>query len=171
PHERAAALLPPEALRGAAWPSGLQSAPIVNVHVVYDRRVLAHRFAAGVETPVQYIFDRTPPGWGQRQYVAISLSGAREEMGMGTAALRERYLAALAELLPAAANARVDHFSATKEHAATFRAVPGSGALRPPAATALPGLALAGAWTQTGWPATLEGAARSGHAAAAAVLR
>ncbi|HLW96767.1 MAG TPA: hydroxysqualene dehydroxylase HpnE, partial [Solirubrobacteraceae bacterium] len=170
PHERAAALLPPEALRGAAWPSGLESAPIVNVHVVYDRRVLPHRFAAGVETPIQYIFDRTPPGWGQRQYVAISLSGAREEMGMSTAAIRERYLTALAELLPDAASARVEHFSATKEHAATFRAVPGSGALRPPAATVLPGLALAGAWTRTGWPATLEGAARSGHAAAAAVL-
>jgi squalene-associated FAD-dependent desaturase len=170
PHERAAAVLPSAVLSGAAWPQGLRSAPIVNVHVVYDRRVLPHRFAAGVGTPVQYVFDRTPPGWGQRQYIAISLSGAQEEMGMGTAAIRERYLGALAELLPDAASARVEHFSATKEHAATFRAVPGSGALRPPAATALPGLALAGAWTQTGWPATLEGAARSGHAAAAAVL-
>ncbi|HEY7965627.1 MAG TPA: hydroxysqualene dehydroxylase HpnE [Solirubrobacteraceae bacterium] len=170
PHDRAAEMLPPAALRGAAWPGALRSSPIVNVHVVYDRRVLPHRFAAGVATPVQYVFDRTPAGWGQRQYIAVSLSAAREEMGMGTAALRERYLAALAQLLPAAASARVEHFSATKEHAATFRAVPGTAALRPPAATALPGLALAGAWTATGWPATLEGAARSGHAAAAAVL-
>ena len=170
PHDRAAEILPPAALRGAAWPGALHSSPIVNVHVVYDRRVLPHRFAAGVATPVQYVFDRTPAGWGQRQYIAVSLSGAREEMGMGTATIRERYLAALAELLPAAASARVEHFSVTKEHAATFRAVPGTAALRPPAATALPGLALAGAWTATGWPATLEGASRSGHAAAAAVL-
>ena len=170
PREVSTPVAAPAALRGAAWPGALHSSPIVNVHVVYDRRVLPHRFAAGVATPVQYVFDRTPAGWGQRQYIAVSLSGAREEMGMGTATIRERYLAALAELLPAAASARVEHFSVTKEHAATFRAVPGTAALRPPAATALPGLALAGAWTATGWPATLEGAARSGHAAAAAVL-
>jgi squalene-associated FAD-dependent desaturase len=170
PHDRAAALLPERALRGAKWPGALRASPIVNVHVVYDRRVLPHRFAAGVDTPVQYIFDRTPPDWRGRQYVAVSLSGAREEMGMSTAALRERYVPAIAELLPDAARARVELFSATKEHAATFRAVPGTAALRPPPATALPGVVLAGAWTATGWPATLEGAARSGHAAAEAAL-
>jgi hydroxysqualene dehydroxylase len=170
PHERAAALLPERALRGAPWPGALGASPIVNLHVVYDRRVFEHRFAAGVDTPVQYLFDRTPADWTQRQYLAVSLSGARAEMTMSTADLRERFVAALAELLPASAEARVEHFSATKEHAATFRATPGTAALRPPAATALPGLALAGAWTDTGWPATLEGAARSGHAAADVVL-
>jgi squalene-associated FAD-dependent desaturase len=170
PHDRAAGLLPPEALREASWPGALRSSPIVNVHVVYDRRVLPHRFAAGVDTPVQYVFDRTPAAWKGRQYLAVSLSGAREEMGMSTAALRERYVAALADLLPAAATARVEHFSATKEHAATFRAVPGTAALRPGAQTSIEGLVLAGAWTATGWPATLEGAAISGRAAASAVL-
>jgi uncharacterized protein with NAD-binding domain and iron-sulfur cluster len=89
---------------------------------------------------------------------------------MSVAALREEFLAALGELLPAARDAPVESFSATKEHAATFRAVPGTAALRPPPETPLRGLALAGAWTATGWPATLEGAARSGKAAAAAVL-
>ena len=59
----------------------------------------------------------------------------------------------------------------TREHAATFRAAPGVGALRPGPQTALPGLVLAGAWTDTGWPATLEGAVLSGHAAAHAALR
>ena len=58
----------------------------------------------------------------------------------------------------------------TREGAATFRAVPGTRRLRPPARTAVPGLYLAGAWTDTGWPATMEGAVRSGTAAAAAVL-
>jgi uncharacterized protein with NAD-binding domain and iron-sulfur cluster len=91
-------------------------------------------------------------------------------MGMSTAALRDRFVPALADLLPGAADAHLEHFSATKEHAATFLAIPGTASLRPPPATALPGLALAGAWTATGWPATLEGAARSGHAAAEAVL-
>jgi squalene-associated FAD-dependent desaturase len=170
PHDRAAALLPAEALRGATWPGALGSSPIVNVHVVYDRKVLEHRFAAGVDTPVQYVFDRTPSQWRERQYIAVSLSGASEEMTMSTAALRERYLAALAELLPAAGEARVERFSVTKEHAATFRATPGTAALRPAPATSLEGLVLAGAWTATGWPATLESAALSGHAAAAALL-
>ena len=58
----------------------------------------------------------------------------------------------------------------TKERHATFRATPGSAALRPGAATSFPGLAVAGAWTDTGWPATMEGAVRSGHAAARVVL-
>ena len=170
PHDRAAAMLPAEALREARWPGALGSSPIVNLHVVYDRRVLEHRFAAGVDTPVQYVFDRTPPDWSERQYLGVSLSGADAELAMSTAALAERFQPALAELLPAAAGARVERFSATKEHSATFRATPGSAALRPAAATAVPGLALAGAWTATGWPATLEGAARSGHAAASAAL-
>lgn len=170
PHDRAAALLPATALHGAAWPGALESSPIVNLHLVYDRRVFEHRFAAGVDTPVQYLFDRTPPEWTERQYLAVSLSGARAEMGMSTAALRERYVAAIAELLPGAREARVESFSATKEHAATFRAVPGTAALRPAAATAVEGLVLAGAWTATGWPATLESAALSGHAAAEVLL-
>ena len=142
----------------------------MNLHVVYDRRVTEQRFAAGVDTPVQYFFDRSPPQWQGRQYLAVSLSGARTEMRMSTAMLRERFLAALAELLPEAAAAQVEHFSATKEHAATFSAVPGTAALRPAAGTAIAGLALAGAWTATGWPATLESAALSGHAAAQSVL-
>jgi squalene-associated FAD-dependent desaturase len=170
PHNRAAALLPPEALRGATWPGALGSSPIVNLHLVYDRHVFDHRFAAGVDTPVQYLFDRTPPAWPSGQYIAVSLSGAEAEMRMSTASLRERFAAAVAELLPDAASARLESFTVTKEHAATFRATPGTAALRPAAATAVPGLVLAGAWTATGWPATLEGAALSGHAAAAAAL-
>jgi squalene-associated FAD-dependent desaturase len=170
PHERAAALLPPEALRGAAWPGALESSPIVNLHLVYDRRIVEHRFAAGVDTPVQYIFDRTPPDWNDRQYLAVSLSAAQAEMAMSTAQLRERYSAAIADLLPGAREARLESFSATKEHAATFRAAPGTAALRPAPGTAIEGLVLAGAWTATGWPATLESAAMSGHAAAETVI-
>jgi uncharacterized protein with NAD-binding domain and iron-sulfur cluster len=171
PHTRAASLLPAAVSRDAPW-LALETSPIVNVHVVYDRQVLEQRFAAGVDTPVQYVFDRTPPAWhgSERQYIAVSLSGARREMTMSVAALRKRYLPALVELLPRARGAKVERFAVTREHAATFRASPGVEALRPPAETALPGLALAGAWTATGWPATLESAALSGHAAAAAVL-
>jgi len=53
---------------------------------------------------------------------------------------------------------------------ATFRQAPGSAALRPPADSGVPGIALAGAWTDTGWPATMESAVRSGHAAAETLL-
>jgi hypothetical protein len=150
----------------------LESSPIVNVHVVYDRRVCEHRFAAGVGTPVQYLFDRSAAGGVPAgcQYLAVSLSGAEEEMRMSVDELRERYLPALSALLPRAREARVESFFVTREHAATFRASPGVASLRADARTATPGLALAGAWTDTGWPATLEGAVLSGHAAAEAVL-
>jgi uncharacterized protein with NAD-binding domain and iron-sulfur cluster len=64
----------------------------------------------------------------------------------------------------------VTQFFVTREHAATFRAEPGARRLRPGPKTALPGLVLAGAWTDTGWPATMEGAVRSGAAAAREAL-
>jgi hydroxysqualene dehydroxylase len=121
---------------------------------------------------VQYLFDRTaaagaPPG---TQYLAVSLSGADREMAMSVDALRELYVPAIAELLPAARAAKLEYFAATREHAATFRAAPGVASLRPGPGTPVDGLFLAGAWTATGWPATLEGAVLSGHAAARSAL-
>ncbi|MGP0101283.1 MAG: hydroxysqualene dehydroxylase HpnE [Solirubrobacteraceae bacterium] len=173
PHARAARLLEPLLGDSARALSGLGSSPIVNLHVVYDRPVCDVPFAAGVGTPVQYVFDRTAAAGAPAgcQYLAVSLSGAEREMGMSVDRLRERYLPALRELFPRAREATVECFLATREHAATFRAAPGVGALRPGPETAVPGLVLAGAWTATGWPATLEGAVLSGHAAADVVLR
>jgi squalene-associated FAD-dependent desaturase len=173
PHNRAETLLGP--LLGpdrAQRPELMGSSPIINLHVVYDREVLDEPFAAGVQTPVQYLFDRSraagaPAGC---QYLAVSLSGAEREMSLSVDALRERYTPALNELLPRVRAARMERFQVTREHAATFRAAPGIGRLRPSARTHLRGLALAGTWTATGWPATLEGAVMSGHAAAAVAL-
>lgn len=168
PHARAAGLLEP-LLGGYARPfAKLGSSPIVNLHVVYDREVCSAPFAAGVGTPVQYVFDRTAAGGAPSgcQYLAVSLSGAEREMGMSVDQLREGYLPAMRELFPRARDAQVESFLVTREHAATFRAAPGVEALRPGAETPLQGLVLAGAWTATGWPATLEGAVLSGHAAA-----
>jgi squalene-associated FAD-dependent desaturase len=172
PHSRAAALLEQLMPELSGRLQLLGSSPIVNLHVVYDRPVCEEPFAAGIRTPVQYLFDRSaasgaPPGC---QYLAVSLSAAEREMRMSVDALRERYLAALRELLPRARGAKVEHFAATREHAATFRAEPGVARLRPGPATRVPGVVLAGAWTDTGWPATLEGAVLSGHAAAATAL-
>ncbi len=171
PHGRASALLEPLLGAEAAGWKGLGESPIVNVHVVYDRRVCDLDFAAGVGTPVQYVFDRTEAtGLAEGQCLAVSLSGAEREMRMDGQELRERYVGALRELFPRAREAVVRSVHVSREHAATFRAAPGSGALRPGARTAVRGLAIAGAWTDTGWPATLEGAVLSGHAAAREAL-
>jgi hydroxysqualene dehydroxylase len=153
------------------WAARLGSVPIVNLHVVLDRTVLDEPFIAGVDTPVQWVFDRTgQSGLTTGQYLAVSLSAADDVVDTPTAALRARFLPELARLLPAIHDAQVRDFFVTRERQATFRPAPGTAALRPPAVTAAPGLFLAGAWTATGWPATMEGAVRSGAAAATALL-
>ncbi len=176
PHEKAAPLIPPGTLPDgtvAGW-AGLGASPIVNVHVIYDRPVTDLPFAAAIDSPVQWVFDRTRisgmdrPG---RQYLAISLSAADEYVDVPAARLRDQFVPALAELFPAARDARVTEFFVTRERRATFRQAPGCGALRPRTATRRPGLVLAGAWTDTGWPDTMEGAVRSGLAAAVELRR
>jgi hypothetical protein len=124
-------------------------------------------FAAAVDSPVQWVFDRTRiSGMHERgdagQYLAISLSAADEYANQPVAELRQKFVPALAELFPAAREATVTEFFVTREKRATFRQVPGTAKLRPRAETQLPGLVLAGSWTDTGWPDTMEGAVRSG---------
>jgi squalene-associated FAD-dependent desaturase len=177
PHEQAAKLIPAGALpveTVEGW-AGLGAAPIVNVHVIYDRKVMDVPFAAAVDSPVQWVFDRTRiSGMHARgdegQYLAISLSAADEYASTPVADLRERFVPALAELFPAAKDATVTEFFVTREKRATFRQVPGTARLRPKAATGLPGLVLAGSWTDTGWPDTMEGAVRSGLNAVIALV-
>ena len=172
PAETAAALIPDGALpRPASTLQALGHSPIVNVHVHYDRTVLDEPFVAGVGTPVQWMFDRTgPSGTAAGQYLALSLSAADEYVDRSVSDLRGQFLPAIERLLPRARQARVLDFFVTRERAATFRPAPGTAALRPGPVTRLPGLFLAGAWTATGWPATMEGAVRSGVAAADAAL-
>nr|WP_296073412.1 hydroxysqualene dehydroxylase HpnE [uncultured Actinoplanes sp.] len=168
PPDVAARILPPGVL-----PTGgsLGTSPIVNVHAVYDRRVLDRPFVAAIDSPLQWVFDRTAQsGLAGGQYIAVSLSAADDLIDLPVAELRARVLPALEALLPAARGAVVRDFFVTRERHATFRPAPGTARLRPPAATALSGLWLAGAWTATGWPATMEGAVRSGDTAAAGVL-
>jgi squalene-associated FAD-dependent desaturase len=170
PHDRAAGLLPEGAV--AEPLDQLGTSPIVNAHLIYDRKVTEHSLAAGLDSPVQWLFDRTEECGltGGKQHIALSLSGADREMGMSNEELRDELVPAVAELLPAADGAMVQDFFVVREHAATFRAEPGSGRLRPGPRTGVPGLFLAGAWTDTGWPATMEGAVRSGHTAAREAL-
>lgn len=173
PHERAARLLPEGAVRDPELLTDLGTSPIVNLHIAYDRRVLEleFEFAAAVGSPVQFVFDRTgSSGLEHGQCLAVSLSAADAEIDATADELQETYLPALAELLPGARGARAERFVVTRERAATFRAAPGARRLRPGPRTGVAGLALAGAWTDTGWPATMEGAVRSGHAAARVAL-
>ncbi len=179
PPEQAERLLPTGTTLGlpAGWAQRLGSSPIVNVHLVFDRQVLDTPFLAAVDSPLQWLFDRTEQAGlanGDQpsavQYLAVSLSAADELIDVRTAGIRERVLPALAELLPRSRQAGLLDFFVTRERQATFRAAPGTGRLRPPAGTGLPGLALAGAWTDTGWPATMESAVLSGEAAANLLL-
>jgi squalene-associated FAD-dependent desaturase len=168
--QRVSGLLPAGAVADPSAPERLGSSPILNLHIHYDRRVLDEPFVAAVDSPVSWIFDRTASaGASDGQVLALSLSAADAIEHLDADALRARFLPALAQLLPAARDAQVQRFLVHREHHATFRAAPGSRALRCGAQTARPGFVLAGAWTDTGWPATMEGAVRSGHAAAAAL--
>jgi squalene-associated FAD-dependent desaturase len=171
PHDDAGKLVPRDVLPRNLDPARLGFSPIVNLHVVYDRPVTGLPFAAALMSPVQWVFDRTDSsGLKDGQYLAVSLSGADRYLDRTVDELRAEFEPALAELLPAVGSAQVTSFFATREPHATFRGVPGTAAHRPRARTALPGLYLAGAWTDTGWPATMEGAVRSGLAAADAAL-
>jgi predicted NAD/FAD-dependent oxidoreductase len=175
PPHQAAALVPPQcspAGPGPAQWARLGYSPIVNVHVIYDRRVTRLPFAAAVGSPVQWVFDRTrPSGLAAGQYLAVSLSAASDYVDVPAARLREQFLPAMAELFPAARHARVADFFVTRERRATIRQDSGCGALRPGPATGLAGLVIAGAWTDTGWPDTMEGAVRSGLNAAMQLRR
>ncbi|MCF3961688.1 hydroxysqualene dehydroxylase HpnE [Streptomyces fuscigenes] len=165
------ALLPEGALADPGRLLAIETAPILNVHVVYDRQVLRRPFFAALGSPVQWVFDRTEPsGLTDGQYLALSQSAAQDEIDLPVAELRERYLPELERLLPAARGAGVRDFFVTRERTATFAPTPGVGRLRPAARTDAPGLFLAGSWTATGWPATMEGAVRSGLTAAGAAL-
>ncbi|MHB9855008.1 hydroxysqualene dehydroxylase HpnE [Streptomyces krungchingensis] len=164
-------LLPEGALDAPERLLEIGTAPILNVHVVYDRKVLGKPFFAALGSPVQWVFDRTEAsGLREGQYLALSQSAAQEEIDTPVADLRERYLPELERLLPATRGAGVKDFFVTRERTATFAPTPGVGRLRPGARTKAPGLYLAGAWTATGWPATMEGAVRSGATAAGAAL-
>ena len=175
PHEEAAEVLPSGLVGLQSRWNELGSSAIVDVHLVFDRPVMRAPLMAGHRSAVQWVFDRSGSSGlndsdrgnqtGGRQYLAVSLSAADDLLGSRPEALVASTTQEIQRLLPAAREARVVDSLVTKERRATFRAAPGSNAIRPPARTAADGLVLAGAWTSTGWPATMEGAVRSGWSA------
>ena len=149
------------------------TSPIVNVHLWYDRPVWRRGFAAFLNTPVQWVFNKSKL-WGEQgagQYLDISLSGAHDFIDLPSSEMIRLFTKEMFALFPSTRGAELVRSLVVKQREATFDAVPGVGALRPTQATPLRNLFLAGDWTQTGWPATMESAIRSGQVAARAVIQ
>ena len=151
----------------------VRSAPIVAVHIWYDRPVLSEKFVAVLDSPLQWVFNDTElknqngrAGTGSTQHVVISLSGAWEWQDRSKHELRDIFTAEMEKVFPAARLATIDRFTVVKMLEATFRVTPGSRKSRLSQRTPLPGFYLAGDWTDTGWPSTMESAVRSGNLAA-----
>ncbi len=171
PPHKALDLIPPAwRRREPFWRlSQHEVSPIVNVHMQWDRQVMRRDFVAVLDRDAQFIFNRsdmhgwrTPPHW-----ISVSLSGARDIVNRPQPEITERVERAVRRALPRTARASVLATRVIKESEATFRPRPGMRAHRVGPKTPIANLALAGAWTDTDWPATMESAVRSGHAAAA----
>jgi squalene-associated FAD-dependent desaturase len=171
PPDGAARLLPGGALDAGVDPRRLQTAAVVDIQLVLDRRVTDLPMVAAVDSLVQFVFDRTAASGCRRgQVLAVSISAADGLLERRPDDLVRDVHAALGSLFAGADRSSIVDAVVTKERAATFRPVPGAGAHRAGAATRIPGVFLAGSWTATGWPATMESAVRSGHAATHALL-
>jgi len=133
-------------------------APIVDVHLWYDNSAPGFGFAALLDSPVQWVFEKAPG------YLCCSMSAAHEYVSWSSTDLVALCRRELDDMLPQLAEARLLRGAATRDREATF--VPSPGLKRPGSGTACPEVAIAGAWTDTGWPATMESAVRSGRAAA-----
>jgi uncharacterized protein with NAD-binding domain and iron-sulfur cluster len=117
----------------------------------------------------QWVFNRGPVTPGE-WYLQVVVSAARQFRGLGHDEVERRVVEELRRLFPALADARLLRARVVTEHAATFSAVPGVDRWRPAQTSPIENLFVAGDWTDTGWPATMEGAVRSGYLAAEALL-
>jgi uncharacterized protein with NAD-binding domain and iron-sulfur cluster len=116
----------------------------------------------------QWLFSRGVQD-GEHYYQVV-VSAARQFRGLGREEIERRVVEELRRLFPPLAEAKLLRARVVTEHAATFSAVPGVDQWRPAASSPLTNLLVAGDWTATGWPATMEGAVRSGYLAAEALL-
>lgn len=172
PFDRVLGLLPASTAADPffARVGNLTPSPITSVHLWYDRAVLKLPHVVLVDCLGQWVFNRGEVAPGEH-YLQVVVSAARPLRGAGRDEITRLIAEELKRLYPASSSAKLLRARVVTEHAATFSAVPGVDAFRPPQATPVCGLYLAGDYTDTGWPATLEGAVRSGYLAAEAVLR
>lgn len=148
----------------------LETSPITSVHLWYDRPVLRLPHVVLVGCVGQWVFNRDESAPGEH-YVQVVVSASRKFRGLGHDEVARRISAEMASLFPGVRQAALLRSRVVTEHAATFSALPGVDRWRPAQATPISNLFLAGDWTATGWPATMEGAVRSGYLAAEALLR
>ncbi len=147
----------------------LEVSPITSVHLWYDRPITRLPHVVLLCTLGQWLFNRGQSSPGEH-YVQVVVSAARQFRGLGHEETQRRITEELAQLFPNAQNARLLRGRIVTEHAATFSVVPGVDQWRPAQASPIRNLLLAGDWTNTDWPATMEGAVRSGYLAAEALL-
>ena len=149
----------------------LKPSPIVSIEMWLDRIVVDRVMVGLRDSEVEWVFDkgRLHGREGAPQHLAFIVSAAYRSAPRPNAELIAAAEAALRRYFPAMAGATVTRSLVLREAEATFASDPGAEALRPPNATPVPGLFLAGDWTSTGLPATIEGAVRSGQAAARAL--
>lgn len=171
PHRRVPELLPPAMAAHPAMAalSQLGTSPITSVHLWLDRPITPWPHVVLLDTLGQWLFNRgeVEPGV---HYVQVVISAAGELRSWGHEQIRAKIEDELRQLFPVQPPSQVLRCRVVTEVDATFSPVPGVDRYRPPQRTAWPGLFLAGDYTQTGWPATMEGAVRSGRLAAEACL-
>jgi hypothetical protein len=146
----------------------LQPSPILTANLWFDRPIMDELFIGFPGRPWQWVFDKQALFGEHVAHVSLVASGPSPLTAMDNPALVEGAAQQLRDALPAAARARLIRGTIIREPRATFSLAPGQPA-RPAALTGVPGLVLAGDWTDTGLPATIEGAVRSGHHAAALI--
>jgi squalene-associated FAD-dependent desaturase len=173
PFDRLLGLLPREVVEGELYFGklrNLETSPITSVHLWLDRPLTRLPHVVLVDGVGQWVFNRgeTEPS---TFYVQVVVSAARQFRGLGHEEVQRRVVDELRQLFPAARQAGLRRARVVTEHAATFSAVPGVDRWRPAQASPLANLFVAGDWTATGWPATMEGAVRSGYLAAETLLR
>jgi squalene-associated FAD-dependent desaturase len=146
--------------------------PICSAHLWFDRAITELDHAVMLDREIHWLFNRSQlqPGRGQEtHYIEVEVSASRVFAARERNEAIELTLSELKEFFPAVREAKLVKAALVKEVRATFGVPPGIDALRPAAASPWPNCVLAGDWTATGWPSTMESAARSGHLAAEAV--
>ncbi len=151
----------------------LQVAPITSVHLWFDREVTTDDHAALLDRRIQWVFHKSRiRRWPieQGSYLELVISGSFPELGMAREDILASALHELESFYPAVRSATLVKSAVLKEARATFSVLPGLDDVRPNQKTALQGLFVAGDWTQTEWPSTMESAARAGRYAAGEVM-
>ena len=147
----------------ASW---VEYSPITGIHLWFDRAVTELPHATLLDRTIQWMFNK-----GGGRYLQLVVSASRSLADKTRPEIIELARRELAEFFPKAREARLTEAHVIKEMRAPFSAAPGTEARRPGTQTALDNVFLAGDWTRSGWPATMEGAVRSGYRAAEAVCR